>query len=196
MSIKMIEPEQLRRMSSKEGLVLQGCGGDPQEWLDGINNMLTEAGVLQDSSKFDDISVFRNDGCTCILFPFDDVKFDVSKFAMWRLQTHELFGGTWLSDYVPNRLGGFLKEEQSQEKHKPKCPLIGADGNIFNLMGIASKTLKNSGMADVAKEMCSRVTSSGSYSEALNIIGAYVEICTEEDMTEDETMDYEGGISE
>ena len=24
---------------------------------------------------------------------------------------------------------------------KPKCPLIGQDGNIFNLMGIASKTL-------------------------------------------------------
>ena len=26
---------------------------------------------------------------------------------MWRLKTHEMFGGTWLSDYVPNRLGGF-----------------------------------------------------------------------------------------
>ena len=111
MSIKMIEPEQLRLMSSKEGLVLQGCGGDPQEWLDGINDMLTEAGVLQDGSRFEDISVFRNDGCTCILFPFGNVKFDVSKFAMWRLQTHEMFGGTWLSDYVPNRLGGFVSEK-------------------------------------------------------------------------------------
>ena len=24
---------------------------------------------------------------------------------------------------------------------KPKCPLIGQDGNIFNLMGIASKMI-------------------------------------------------------
>ncbi|WP_418633300.1 hypothetical protein [Ruminococcus sp.] len=46
---------------------------------------------------------------------------------------------------------------------KPKCPLIGQNGNIFNLMGIASKTLKRNGMYDEAKEMCSRITSSGSY---------------------------------
>ena len=59
---------------------------------------------------------------------------------------------------------------------KPKCPLIGQDGNIFNLMGIASKTLKRNGMYDEAKEMCSRITSSGSYYEALNVIGEYVEI--------------------
>ena len=57
---------------------------------------------------------------------------------------------------------------------KPKCPLIGQDGNIFNLMGIASKTLKRNGMYDEAKEMCSRITSSGSYYEALNVIGEYV----------------------
>ena len=115
---------------------------------------------------------------------------------MWRLQTHEMFGGTWLSDYVPNRLGGFVTEEQSQEKIKPKCPLIGADGNIFNLMGIASNTLKHSGMADEAKEMCNRITSSGSYDEALCILGEYVEICSEEDMEEDPEIDLEGGISE
>ena len=46
---------------------------------------------------------------------------------------------------------------------KPKCPLIGQNGNVFNLMGIASKTLKKNGMADEAKEMCSRITFSGSY---------------------------------
>ena len=37
---------------------------------------------------------------------------------------------------------------------KPKCPLIGQNGNIFNLMGIASKTLKRNGMSNDAKEMC------------------------------------------
>ncbi len=28
------------------------------------------------------------------------------------------------------------------EKRKPDCPLIGQDGNVFNLIGIASRTLK------------------------------------------------------
>lgn len=34
----------------------------------------------------------------------------IPKFAVWRLATHDNFGGTWLSDYVPNRLGGFEGE--------------------------------------------------------------------------------------
>ena len=75
---------------------------------------------------------------------------------------------------------------------KPKCPLIVQDGNIFNLMGIASKTLKRNGMYDEAKEMCSRITSSGSYYEALNVIGEYVEITSiDDEQTEDEDMEME-----
>ena len=107
---------------------------------------------------------------------------------MWRIQTHETFGGKWLSDYVPNRLGGFITEHQ--EKQKPNCPLIGQDGNIFNLMGIASRTLRRNGMSDQASEMCDRVRESGNYYKALCIIGEYVNITsTEEDgMDEDEEM--------
>ena len=75
---------------------------------------------------------------------------------------------------------------------KPKCPLIGQNGNIFNLMGIASKTLKRNGMSNDAKEMCSRITSSGSYYEALNVIGEYVEIASiDDEQTEDEDMEME-----
>ena len=188
MSIEYIEESKLRTMNSEEALILQGCGGDPQEWLDGINNMLTEAGILLNGSKFENISVFKN-GCTCIMFPLDNAELDVGKLAMWRLETHEQFGGTWLSDYVPNRLGGFVTEEQCQERLKPKCPLIGQDGNIFALMGMASSTLKRNGMADEAKEMRSRITSSGSYDEALCILGEYVDICSEEDMDEEPEID-------
>ena len=68
---------------------------------------------------------------------------------------------------------------------KPKCPLIGADGNIFNLLGMASRTLRENGMREQAKEMQSRVTASRSYSEALNILGEYVEICSAEEMNEE-----------
>lgn len=189
MSINRITTDELRRMSHSEGLVLQGCGGDPQEWLDGINEILTEENILLNGSKFENCAFFQHDGVTCLLFPFDEkVKLDMGRLAMWRLQSHGTFGGTWLSDYVPNRLGGFLSEQQ--EKQKPDCPLIGQDGNIFNLMGIASRTLRRNGMGDDAAEMCDRIHASGSYGEALNIIGEYVNITSVEDteIDEDEGM--------
>ena len=44
MSIKNITADSLRRMNGKEGLILQGCGGDPREWLDAVNKLLTERG--------------------------------------------------------------------------------------------------------------------------------------------------------
>ena len=58
---------------------------------------------------------------------------------------------------------------------RPKMQLIGQDGNIFAIMGRASRLLKNAGQRDKAKEMCDRVTASQSYSEALNIVSEYVE---------------------
>ena len=35
-----------------------------------------------------------------MLFPFEGVELDVGRLAMWRIQTHDQFGGTWLSDFV------------------------------------------------------------------------------------------------
>lgn len=182
--ISVIKTEDLRKMKDKEGLILQGCGGEPKEWLDGINDLLTKEGILQNDSKFENCSVFSNDGLTCILFPFEGVDLDIGKLAMWRLQTHGTFGGTWLSDYVDNKLGGFVEEQLQTQK--PDCPLIGEDGNIFNLMGIASRVLRRHGMGEQAKEMSNRIITSGcDYNGALNIIGEYVNITdgSEETMT-------------
>jgi hypothetical protein len=173
-------------MSDREGLILQGCGGDPQEWLDGVNDLLTSNGILLDGDAFKDVSVFEHDGCTNLLFGMDDVKLDVGKLAMWRLQSHETFGGTWLSDYVPNRLGGFVSTAAPQERELPDCPLLGADGNIFSVMGIAARTLKQHGMNDEAAEMRERVTASGSYDNALGIIMEYVNPVSVDDETENE----------
>ena len=50
--IKQITTDELRRMDGQEGLILQGCGGDLREWVDGINDLLTEAGILLDGSRF------------------------------------------------------------------------------------------------------------------------------------------------
>ena len=52
----------------------------------------------------------------------------------------------------------------------------GSSGNIYCVMGGASKILRKCGMEDRAKEMVDRVTSSGSYDEALEIIGEYVNL--------------------
>ena len=62
------------------------------------------------------------------------------------------------------------------KKMKPKCQLVGHDGNIFNLMGIASKALKEAGQKEKSDEMIKRITDSKSYDEALRIIMEYVEV--------------------
>ncbi len=111
MEIKNVSLHELRKMDDSEGLILQGCGGDLQEWVDGINDMLTENGILQNESRFEKAYTFNNEELTCLLFPFDDVQLDVGKLAMWRLETRETFGSTWLSDYVENRLNGFINEQ-------------------------------------------------------------------------------------
>ncbi|QNO13340.1 hypothetical protein HYG86_00385 [Alkalicella caledoniensis] len=60
---------------------------------------------------------------------------------------------------------------------KPKCRLIGEDGNIFNLMGIAARTLKKAGQSEKAKEMTRQITTEAkSYDEALQVLMEYVDV--------------------
>ena len=79
------------------------------------------------------------------------------------------------------------------KQNKPDCPLIGQDGNIFNLVGIASRTLKRNGLSDEASEMTSKVFKSGSYEEALGIIGEYVNITSVDDPDENMDLDMDMG---
>lgn len=170
--IQSVTTDELRKMKGWEGLILQGCGGNLQEWVDGINNLLTEAGILLDGSRFENAVSFQHGKLTNLLLSFEGVNLDIGKLAMWRLQTHDQFGGTWLSDYVPNKLGGFVQEQQRQ---KPKMELVGHDGNVFSIMSRASQLLQWAGMNDENKEMIERVTACGDYYKALHIISEYVE---------------------
>ncbi len=82
-----------------------------------------------------------------------------------------------------------MNNENSQTK--PDCPLIGENGNIFNLVGIAAKTLRRNGLSEEASEMTNKVFASGSYEEALGIIGEYVNITSVEEPDEDVEMGLE-----
>ena len=61
---------------------------------------------------------------------------------------------------------------------KPKCKLVGENGNIYNLMGIAARTLRRAQHPELADEMISRITQGEAkdYSMALAIISEYVEV--------------------
>lgn len=65
----------------------------------------------------------------------------------------------------------------SQERQRPSCPFAGQNGNIFHLIGLASRVLRENGMTAELKEMRDRIMRGDcrSYEEALGIIGEYVE---------------------
>jgi len=60
--------------------------------------------------------------------------------------------------------------------NKPKCKLIGKDGNVFNIIGIVSKTLKKEGMTKEASEFTAKAFNSESYDTVLCLCSNYVEI--------------------
>jgi len=59
---------------------------------------------------------------------------------------------------------------------KPTAKIIGKNGNIFNILGIAKKALVSIGLKKEAEEMKNKVFNAGGYDEALQIIMEYVEV--------------------
>lgn len=85
--------------------------------------------------------------------------------------------------YVEDQLIEALHREDikftAKFNNKPDCKLIGENGNIFNLMAIASRTLKENGLDYYAKEIKVRIIDkceAHSYEEALVIIMEYVNV--------------------
>ena len=74
---------------------------------------------------------------------------------------------------------------------KPQMNLLGEDGNIYAILGRASRLLRQNGQSSEAEQMYFRVTSSNSYDEALRIISEYVEteLSTPEASQEDAIRD-------
>ena len=188
--MKWITTDDLPRMRGSEGFIIRGCGKDLQLWVDMVNRMLTNENLLLEGTYFKEYFAFIHNGVSCILFPLDqNVKLDMGRLDKWRLFTYSSLEGTWLSDFVQNELGGYLPD-QNHAAQKPSCPLIWEDGNIFNLMEIASQILQENQMANQATEMCHRIIDSGSYDEALCIASEYVNISSTEEEYEE---NYEEG---
>ena len=110
-----------------------------------------------------------------------DAKFSDGGFYEWleHMEILELIEKAEFNNYV-------VDVNEVDIIDRPECKLIGENGNIFNLMAIASRTLRQNDMQEQAEEMYDRIGQSGSYGEALNIIGEYVNITSVDDEIEEE----------
>lgn len=78
-------------------------------------------------------------------------------------------------DFEVEQGNGLEYSKASPVPNRPKMKLVGEDGNIFAILGRASKLLRENGQPEKAKEMSDRVYQSGNYYQALHIISKYVE---------------------
>ena len=88
-----------------EGIVLLGAGGNQDEWIKGITELLAKEEVVKVGIASDIFmgaySLTTSGGRTDLALVFNTAKknIDIGKMAMWRLR----FGDTsWISDYLVN----------------------------------------------------------------------------------------------
>ena len=62
-------------------------------------------------------------------------------------------------------------------ENKPKCKLVGENGNVFVLAGKVIAALKKAGQADKAKEFGDKLFQCGDYDGALQLMMQYVDVC-------------------
>lgn len=59
---------------------------------------------------------------------------------------------------------------------KPTCKLIGKNGNIFSLMNIVNRVLKENGLERQSKEMLKKMEDCRDYEQGWSIFKEYVDI--------------------
>jgi hypothetical protein len=59
---------------------------------------------------------------------------------------------------------------------KPTCKLIGEDGNVFNIIGLVRRALRQAGDLEGAAEFKRRALLAHSYDEVLQLAMEYVEV--------------------
>ena len=69
-----------------------------------------------------------------------------------------------------------MENAESPAVVKPKCKLIGRDGNVFVIIGNVKAALRKADQGDRATEFVKRALSSESYGAVLNLCSEYVDI--------------------
>lgn len=75
-------------------------------------------------------------------------------------------------------------DNSNSEYQKPICN-VRIYGNMYELICLASKTLKQNNMHNESREMIERATLSYSYDDAFNIIDEYIELSKEQENEEE-----------
>jgi hypothetical protein len=94
---------------SDEGIVCLGCGGDLQEWINGITEHLNEEDIAKGSPEDLWKNIYRLEttgGRIDLAFVSHNLLdgFNVGKMAMWRMR---LGNCSWISDYFDNYASHF-----------------------------------------------------------------------------------------
>ena len=107
--IQHISLNEVKELSNNnyEHLIIQGCGGDFDDWVKGITTMLKDEGIVKETFSFDKVYCFENGDLTNLAFALDNEGINMSKLAMFRLNIRQEFGAMWLSDYIDN---GYIKD--------------------------------------------------------------------------------------
>ena len=90
--VNKITTTELRQGKINGGIIFQGCAEPHEDWVNGVNDMLTDEGILLEGTKYkpEDVYSFEHEGITNLVFPFEPVKLNIGKLAMWRLATHAI----------------------------------------------------------------------------------------------------------
>lgn len=107
--IKEISCSEIKELQKQnyEFLILQGCGGNLNEWVQGFTDMLKEEGIVSDSFSFDEVYSFQNENLTNMAFALNSKDLNMEKLAIFRLKIRDNLGAMWLSDYIDN---GYIKD--------------------------------------------------------------------------------------
>jgi len=108
-SIKNITCSEVKelRNNNYEYLILQGCGGNLNEWVNGITDMLKEEEIVSDTFSFDEVYSFENNNLTNMAFALNNKDINMGRLATFRVRIRSNFGAMWLSDYIDN---GYIKD--------------------------------------------------------------------------------------
>ena len=91
----------------------------------------------------------------------------------------------WIHTDLPRRVQQIMREyilqimeiecPDNPPPPKPVAPLLGAEGNVYHLLGFSRRTLQNAGQQEQAEEMWRRALESRDNFKAISIMGEYVE---------------------